>query len=245
MSVCVCMCGGGGRGGTHLSCEGDGTGLTLGADARRPGRMALTTWPDLATKVLQRGKLSSGEEKQREREYLGSCVLSTHPFSPPLHHPPFTSPSPIYSTGKFADIAVEGEMLDGWVDALQVTLIPWFQRNTVDTLSLCGMATACGGREEEEEGGEEEEEEKRRRGEVGGEGGGNEACCMFITTKTAISSHSCGSLLRWILPSLRPSSLSTSSSSTAALPHPPPPTPLLPDFSERYNMSPCLREWRR
>ena len=58
----------------------------------------------------------------------------------------------------------------------------------------------------------------------------------------AISSHSCGSLLRWILPSLRPSSLSTSSSSTAALPHPPPPTPLLPDFSERYSMSPCLRE---
>ena len=90
MSVCVCV-GGGREGGltAHLSCEGDGTGLTLGTDARRPGRMALTTWLDFATKVLQRSKLSSGKEEEREREYLGSCVLTTHSVTPP---PPITSP---------------------------------------------------------------------------------------------------------------------------------------------------------
>ena len=57
-------------------------------------------------------------------------------------------------------------MLDGWVDALQVTLIPWFQRNTVDTRSLCGMATAGGGRDRREE----EEGRRRKGGEEEGRG---------------------------------------------------------------------------
>ena len=79
--VCVCVC----ECVAHLSCERDGTGLTLGTDARRPGWVALTTWLDLATEVLQRGKLSSSEE---EREDFSCCVLSTRSLLSHLHHVP-------------------------------------------------------------------------------------------------------------------------------------------------------------
>ena len=61
--VCVCACAHCVR--TYLSCEGDGAGLALGADACWPGWVAGTAWLDLAAEVLQGGKLTSGVCEKR------------------------------------------------------------------------------------------------------------------------------------------------------------------------------------
>lgn len=50
---------------THLSVQCDGTGLTLGADSLRPWRVTLAAHLDLTANVLQRCKLSSEEEQNK------------------------------------------------------------------------------------------------------------------------------------------------------------------------------------
>lgn len=57
---------------SHLSVEGDGAGLALGADPLGPGRVSLTPRLDLTADVLQGYKLPSGRAGRgkggRERE---------------------------------------------------------------------------------------------------------------------------------------------------------------------------------
>ena len=79
----------------HLSVEGEGTGLALGADALWPGRVALTARLDLTADVLQGDKLPSGEHRGLNREVgvnlglpegsLGNLICgATHLSAPPV-----------------------------------------------------------------------------------------------------------------------------------------------------------------
>lgn len=53
---------------SHLSVEGDGAGLALGADPLGPGRVSLTPRLDLTADVLQGYKLPSGRGEGERRE---------------------------------------------------------------------------------------------------------------------------------------------------------------------------------
>lgn len=53
---------------SHLSVEGDGAGLALGADPLGPGRVSLTPRLDLTADVLQGYKLPPGRRRKRKGE---------------------------------------------------------------------------------------------------------------------------------------------------------------------------------
>lgn len=53
---------------SHLSVEGDGAGLALGADPLGPGRVSLTPRLDLTADVLQGYKLPPGRGGKRKGE---------------------------------------------------------------------------------------------------------------------------------------------------------------------------------